>query len=237
MSSASETGFGARLENAQTLKSYMQGFPNFSPPRAEDSLEEFGKLVTSCANANTDIASLTQSYTLAVKNRQNAFKGTEDDSISKLLSPISKYVQAMFGKDSREYSSIANIISKLRSTKIEKAPKNPDEEFKESISRSEMSYGSQLQNFKDLVASLEQFKDFKPNNKLIQIPNLKKRVEEITVFNQQVIATTLPLRQKREERKELFEDLHNRSQRIKSYVSASYGNKSSEYKAISKLRI
>lgn len=237
MASISEQGYGARLQNAQTLKNNIAGFSNYNPPRTEDTLVELEKLITACADANTFIASFTQSYTLAVKNRSDAFAGKENTAIQKLLSPISKAVQAQFGKESREYTSIANIIARMRSQTIEKTPATPDEKQKETISKSEMSFGSQLQNFKDLVASLEQLTGFNPSNDLIKIPNLKVQADKLDTLSQEVTSKTLPLSQKREQRRTLFEELNVRSQRIKSYVSANYGNKSPEYKAISKLKI
>lgn len=237
MALASESGFGARLQNAQTLKTFIESFANFNPPKSEDSVEEFEKLLNQCAEINTNIASFTQSYTLAVKSRSDIFNGNQASNIKLLLSPISKYVQAQYGKDSREYSSIATIIGRMRNAKGAKTAANSQDEVKDSISQSELSFGSLLQNFKDLVASLEQLANFNPANDLIKIKTLKDTIELVGKLNQEVILRTLPISQAREQRKTLFDDLNQRAQRIKSYTSATYGNKSPEYKAISKLKI
>jgi hypothetical protein len=237
MASKSEEGYGARLQNAQTMKSYLAGFANYNPARPEDTVASFEKLLNDCADVNTSIASLLQSYTLVIKNRSDAFTGSQANSIKFLLSPIAKAVQAQYGKDSREYTSIAVLVGKMRSTTLTKTPTTEGEPTKERLSQSEMSYGSQLQNFKDLVASLAQLNDYKPAKDIVSITNLQNLIAEVGKLNEEVIAKTYPLSQAREQRKALFEELNTRAQRIKSYVSAAYGNKSTEYKAISKLKI
>jgi hypothetical protein len=237
MPSTSEQGYGARLQNAQTLKTFLQSFTNYNPTRKEDALTEFENLLQRCAEINPSVASLVQSYTLAIKSRVDIFAGSQASSLRLLLSPISKSVQAHYGKNSREYTSIANIVNKMRSTKLAKSLDSNEEEIKNTISQSELSYGSQYQNFKDLVASLEQLEGYNPSNELVKIASLKTTIETIGKLNNEVISKTIPLNQAREQRKNLFIELNTRTQRIKSYISAMYGNKSIEYKSISKLKI
>ena len=237
MASISESGYGARLQNAQTISSFLKGFTNYSPPRTEDEIVAFEKLLDDCSKVNTLIASNTQSYTLAIKNRSDVFSGKDESSVRMIISPISKAVQSQYGKTSREYTSIATIVARMRSSKTVKPPTNPEEDQKETISKSEMSYGSQLQTFKDLVASLEQLNNFSPPKENLRIDKLKLLIDNLERLNQEVTTKTFPLSQARKQRRSLFEELNVRVQRIKSYVSAMYGNKSSEYKAISKLRI
>jgi hypothetical protein len=237
MSSKSERGFGARLQNAQNLKTYLQGFANYNPARPEDTVAEYEKLLQQCADSNTATASTLQDYTLIVKTRSDAFTGNSESTLKKLLSPISKFVQAQYGKTSREYTSIANMIGKMRATKLIKPTTETDDNTKNNVSQSELSFGSQLQNFKDLITSLKQLPNFNPSHTLLKTENLQNIAEQITRLNQEVINKTLPLKQAREQRNNLFAELSTRTQRIKSYVSAQYGNQSIEYKSISKLKI
>lgn len=237
MAAASEGSYGARLQNAQTLITLLSGLTHYKPTRTEDNLEDLNKLFQLCTEANNNVASATQNYTLSVKSRVDAFNGNQADSIKNLLSPISKAVQAQYGKDSREYTSIANIIAKMRTAKNAKASTTTDEAAKDKVSQSELSYNSLFQNFQNLVISLEQLQGFAPVHELIQKDSLKSVIERVGKYNQEVTIKGLALSQAREQRKTLFDELNIRSQRVKSYVSAAYSNKSSEYKAIVKLKI
>lgn len=237
MASTSEKGFGARLQNAKNIKDFIASFSNYAPPRTEDSLIEITKFITDCENINNTVASALQNYTLAVKARQDAFSSKASNSIQKLLSPISKAVQAQYNNDSREYTSIMAIIVKMRSTTITKAPANPNEAQKDTISKSEMSYGSQLQNLKDLVSSLEQLNNFNPSNNSIKPATLKALCDSLTAMNTAVISAVFPLNTARDTRSKLFDELRIRLKRIKSYVASNYGNQSPEYTAIKGISI
>jgi hypothetical protein len=237
MKSTSERGYGAILENAKKLLTTIASFANYQASRSEDSLVEYQKLIQDCEKDNSTVATGLSEYTMAVDKRSKAFSTKEPNSMDKLLSPIAKAVAAQYDKTSKEYETIMGIITRMRSQKLEKAPANPTEEKKESISKSELSYGSKLQNFKDLIANLEVFGNFNPANPAIKIEALKARVTELEALNTAVNAKLAPLTLARGSRKEVFEELTKRVQRIKANVSSIYGNNSAEYKQVKGLKV
>jgi hypothetical protein len=237
MKSTSEESFGAKLENAKKLLTTIRSFANYQASRPEDGLDEFNKLISLCDADNTTVATNLSEYTIAVDKRIKAFSNKDKTSIDKLLSPISKAVAGQYDKTSKQYDTIAGIIVRMRSQKIEKLPANPTEDKKDSISRSELSYGSKLQNFKDLISNLEVFGDFNPVNADIKIERLKELVRELEVLNATVNAKLAPLTVARSKRKDLFDELGKRAQRVKSNISSIYGNNSAEYKQVKGLKI
>ena len=237
MKSTSEASFGAKLENAKKLLITISGFANYKASRTEDSLAEFQKLVELCDKDNSTVATFLSEYSIAVDKRAKAFAKGDKNSIDKLLSPISKAVASQYDKTSKEYQTVAGMISRMRSQKLEKTPDNPTEEKKESISKSELSYGSKLQNFKDLIANLETFGNFSPVNANITIESLRNVVTELETLNTTVNAKLVPLTLSRSNRRDLFEDLSKRVQRIKANVSSIYGNDSAGFKQIKGLKV
>ncbi|MDX2049701.1 MAG: hypothetical protein SFT93_00770 [Rickettsiaceae bacterium] len=237
MKSTSERSYGAVLENAKKLLITIQSFANYQASRTEDSIAEFQKLINDCDKDNSTVATSLGEYTNAVDKRTKAFLGKDTNSINKLLSPLGKAIASQYDKTSKEYNIIMGIINRMRAQKLEKAPANPTEDKKESISKSELSYGSKLQNFKDLISNLEVFGNFNPANAALKIDQLKTLVGELETLNTAVNSKLAPLTLARNKRKELFEELGKRAQRIKANVSSIYGNSSVEYKQVKGLKV
>lgn len=237
MASTSEASFGAKLQNAKKMLTFMQSLSNYKATRPEDSTDGYQKLITECDAYNTNVATNLREYSIAVDKRSKAFMGKEKTAVSKLISPIVKAIAGQYDKTSKEYSSVLSIVNKMRSQKIEKAPTEPTEEKKESISRAELSYGSMLQNFKDLIATLTVFQTYAPANPDITLERLTNLVKELEELNTDVNAKIAPLNVTRDTRTNLFDDLAKRSQRIKSTIASLYGNTSVEYKQIKGIRI
>ncbi len=237
MSSISESSFGATLENAKKIFTIVSSYTNYQAPRPEDSLTEYQSLIVLCDKENTQVATYLSEYTMAVDKRTKGFSNDDKNNLKKLLSPIAKAVESQYDKTSKEYTTIASIVSRMRSQKIEKTPTNPTEDKKESISRSELSYGSRLQNFKDLITNLETFVDYKPVNSDLKPAKLKELVAELETLNSQVSATLSPLTIARSKRKDLFDDLKKRTLRIKANVSSIYGNSSVEFKQVKGIKV
>lgn len=237
MKSTTERGYGAILENAKKFFTLVSSFAGYQAHRPEDSPEEYQKLIQECDQENKAIATGLSEYSIAADKRSKAFSGKEQTSIDKLLSPIGKAVAAQYDKTSKEYKIVMNLIGRMRSQKLEKAPANPTEDKKDSISKSELSYGSRLQNFKSLIAALESFDNFNPVNPDLKPDKLKGFVAELENLNSILNAKISPLALSRNKRKELFEDLSQRTQRIKANVSSLYGNNSVEFKQIKGIKV
>ena len=237
MASTSETTFGAKLRNAQDLLNIIKGFAGYAPPRTQESVASMTTLINSIVTANTATANTTQLYKSAVAARQVAYRGTST-SIEKVLSPIKGAVDAQYGKKSPESQSISSAIKAMRSTKLVKLPADPTKETQEkTVSQSERSYGSIIQSFSNIISSLQQFSGFNPSNNSLKIATLQATVTQIKSLNNTVAQRIQALKTNQTNRNTLYLDLKDRTQRIKSYVKAQYGNNSNEFNLIKGLKI
>jgi hypothetical protein len=235
MKSPSEESFGARLRNAQNLLLIVQQLSNYQPIRPEDGMLQFQTLIDTIFTINSTVITNLQEYNEAVTIRRGIFKDNPD-ALKKQLSPIRKYVDALYFKNSLQSKQIATIINRIRSKQTKKVAITTNT-FEDTISQSEQSYGSLTQGFADLVTTLKTFPNYAPNIEAFKISHLDNYVLQLTAINNKVINTLTSLRFARIERTNLYTDLHNRAQRIKSSVIATYGIRSAEYKMISKLFI
>lgn len=237
MASTSENTFGAKLRNAQDLINIIQGFANYAPPRPLETVANMNVLINNIIATNALTATTTQQYKSAVSARQVAYRGTST-SIEKLLSPLKGAIDAQYGKKSPESQSITNSIKTMRSTKLVKSPIDPIKETKvDTISQSERSYGSIIQSFSNIIASLQLFKDFNPSNNNIKIASLQATVTQVNTLNNSVAQKIQGLKTVQTSRNVLYSELKERGQRIKSYVKAQYGNTSTEYNLIKGLKL
>lgn len=237
MASTSENTFGAKLRNAQDLLNFIQGFAGYAPPRTQESVASMTSLIASIVTANSTTASNQQQYKTATAARQAAYKGT-NGSIEKLLPSIKGAVEAQFGKKSPETASIGAQIKTMRSNKLVKSPTDPTKQTQEkTVSQSERSYGSMVQAFNNIIASLQQFSGYNPSNANLKVAALQTTATNANALNNTVAQKTLALKNAKANRDTLYADLKDRVQRIKSYVKAQYGIASNEYKLIKGLKI
>ena len=237
MASTSENTFGAKLRNAQDLLNYIQGFIGYAPPRTQESVASMTTLITSIVTANTTTANNQQQYKAATAARQAAYKGT-NGSIEKLLPSIKGAVEAQFGKKATETASIGAQIKTMRSNKLVKSPTDPTKLTQEkTVSLSERSFGSMVQSFNNIIASLQQFSGYNPSNPNLKVAALQATATNVNTLNNTVAQKTLALKNAKSNRDTQYADLKDRVQRIKSYVKAQYGVASNEYNLIKGLKI
>ena len=237
MVSTSENTFGAKLRKSQDLVTYISGFTKYDPPRQQESVPAMTELISSIIATNASESSQRENYKQAVDSRQTAFS-KNTGSVEKLLSPIKGAIESQYGKKSTEASAVNATIKKMRATKLTKAPTDPAKEIQEkTISQSERSYGSMTQFFNDIVNTLTQFPEYDPSSDPIKIAALQETATQLTTLNNNVAQKVQQLTITRTSRQDLYTDLKDRVQRIKSYVKSQYGNNSPEYKLIKGLSI
>lgn len=232
MANYSEAGFGAKLRKAQDLVHYIGQFDGYNPPRPEESVSGMNDLLNLIIAANAEVVHIQQLYKGANSKRVLVYRDSEM-SISKVVTSICGAVEAQFGKDSLELESIRVYVKKMRSIKVPKAPKDPTAgpETK-TISRSEQSFGSLIQNFNNIITILGELTGYNPSNTQLTVDSLKTLSQEATNLNDSVAKYITDLKTVKAKRLALYNDLHDRVQRIKAYVKAQYGYSSEQYKMI-----
>lgn len=234
MASTSEVTFGAKIANAEALSTNLKGFVGYVAPTTDTTIANYDALIASMKSENSSVATKKLAYSVAVDVRQKHFL-KEPTSISKMLSPIVAAVRAKMGKSSKELADITAQLTKIRGEKPTK-PKEGD--TPESVSQSERSYGSMTQNFSDMVATLTALgSNYSVVNPNLKLPALLTKVTEVTAANNAVTATYGSLKSTVDSRAKNYQELSERTQRIKESVKSQYGVGSTEYKLIKGLKV
>lgn len=233
MASNSEVTYGARLNNAKAVTTHLRSFTNYAPPKPDQTADSLEAVTTAARASNTQLAGNIQLYSQAVDNRQGLFK-KDPDSLEKIMSPIAATVRSAYGKDSKDMADITRYVNKIRGEKPTKDKKDPTED---SVSQSAKSYGSMTENFSDMIATLQKLPDYKPANKDLESAALTTKLAVLEQANEAVTAAFGFVKQERDDRNKLFDQLNALVQRIKSAVLAQYGLKSTEYALIKGLKV
>jgi hypothetical protein len=232
MSSKIESGLGAKIKQAQDLLVIVSQFQDYNPPRVEDQIPAFTTLVQQIVSVNTSIAQFSENYRISVDARRNEYIENEF-SLIKLLSPICNAVEAQYGKDSKQTKLVREIARQLRSYRPNKTNPTPETlTVSKTVSKSEMSFGSMVQKFRNIVDTVSQYGDYAPQKAELQLANLQAKAEALVALNNDVLTKLQTLKTAQFNRTELYADLKQRALRIKSYIRANYGNKSQEYQLV-----
>jgi uncharacterized protein YoxC len=236
MSTSKENSFRAKMSRANDLLTYISGFENYSPTRPEEKIEGMKTFVTQLEEINASVSSIKDNYIALVEDRRDAFDNN-DDALKQLIIQIKAAVESQYGKKSSESTSINRLIAVIRSTKVKKSNPDPTTEAGEKAARkAEKSYGSMTQVLKDIIAALSNYPDYETSNERVKIPTLKETAVRLSDLNARVAKQIQDIQSVTVKRRELYEDLRGRSQRIKSYVKGQYGVKSKEYILIKGMR-
>lgn len=236
MASKLESGFGARLRNAQDLVIVLTQF-NLTPPRTEDTAVEINALCTTIAAKNDALNTSTVNYNTATKAREAAFNAKSETSVMGMLTYIRKYVDSMYGRDSLQSAQIATAIKDIRGTKTAKIkPTSTAASSAASISQSQQSYGSKISKFANVVGVIATFQGYNPDTPHLKLPALQTYVSNLTAFNSAVTQNIALMRSLQQERIALYDDLKNRCLRAKSHIVFKAGVTSTEYGMIKSMK-
>ena len=150
MASTSQASFVARLAKAEQLYQSLINFNNYDPGEISLKPEILLDLINQLHINQTEHTNAQHEYLLATFERRKLFI-VEQNSIGKLLSPIGSFVRAKMNKNSQQAKDVTQLIIKIRGAKTKAITKNTDTI---TISSYEKSYGSQLQNFQDIITLL-----------------------------------------------------------------------------------
>jgi hypothetical protein len=231
MRSTSQASFVARLARAEQLYQFLISFPEYQPNDEKLTAAALSDLIEQLHTSQTQHTTTQHYYLLAAFERRKIFL-KEPNSIGKLLSPITSYVRAKLNNTSQQYHDVNSLVKKIRG-KVIANTKNPTEV---SISNSERSYGSQLQNFNDIITLLQSFGDtYQPTNGSIRIAQLQATYQEAVLKTNLVTQRIAEFKPKITQRHNDFTTLAEKANNIKEMVKSQYGISSTEYSLIRNL--
>ncbi len=232
-----ESSFGARLGKLQDMRTNLTGYPTYAPPREEDSLESLNSFILELTQLNMNIATFQEQYKNAVEARHVLFN-QKDGNLNKLITNIRYSVEAQFGKNSNYVKDIQAIIKKMRGVKTVKESgiiTSDQQQIQAYISQ--RSFSSSIQFFSDLISTLIVLPNYTTSIEGLSIEGLQVRLQQMKDASTLATSSLLALSQERQMRLAAYEDLKQRSQRIRAYIRGQYGFDSKEFRIISKLKI
>ncbi len=228
MGTTSQASYAARLARAEQFYQFISTFQNFDPGMPELTPIGFQNLIVQLSSTQSEHTVKHHDYAEAAKERKKVFT-TNPDSIAKTLTRVNAYVRARKGKDSQQYIDVNTLVKKIRGERPVTVTINASEE---TISRSEKSYGSQLQNFTDVITLLQRYNgDYAPTTE-VGIPALQILQRQATSINNSTNSSYGAFKPKINERQKGFRNLNETANRIKEMVKSQYGSTSVEYNLI-----
>lgn len=233
MSSTSQASYASRLAKAEQLYQFISSFQDYEPGVPELTAASLQNMIADLSTTQSDHTLTHHDYAESAKERKKIFS-TNPYSITKSLTMANSYLRAKKGSTSQQYIDVNNLIQKIRGNRNVSISINAKED---TISHIERSYGSQLQNFTDIITLLVKYNsDYVPSNANIKITALQNLLGEAIEINNKVTISYSAFKPKINERQTGFKNLSFTATRIKGMVKAQYGSKSVEYEMIKNLR-
>lgn len=240
MASTSETGHAKNVTNFEELISLCNGYgavynpanPNLSP----------AALAVLLTNANASLSTLNSTipqWVNAVNAREEAFK-----PLSALTTRVVSSLAAS-GASEEVTADAKSIARKLKGERAGKGstepidPNNPNVNPK-TISVSQMSYDSRIENFERLIRLLEQQPAYTPNESDLNVAGLNTLLAQLRTLNTNTINTYTNVSNARLSRNNVLYNsvtgLVQVAANIKLYVKSVFGASSAQYKQIAGLK-
>ena len=241
MASTTETGHSKNVANFETLITFCKGYgADYKPTEPNQAIASLQSTYTSAKQSVSDVNKAFTPYSKAVENREIAFA---------LLSKLTTRIVNAFAACKASAQAIDNAkthASKVKGTRIGKKaeavvdPNNPNAKAEDtSISVSQMSYDSRVNNFEKLIEALKAEPKYNPNETELQVATLQALHDDLDIKNTAVRNATEPLSNARIARNKVLYDETNGLVQIaadvKKYVKSVYGVSSPKYKQIGSL--
>ena len=242
MTSTSETGHAKNVANFEDLISFCTGYgATYNPSKNAIKLAQLNALLTSAKSSLNIVNTSLNPFNNAVNAREIAFA-----PLSKL---VTRVINALDATDAtpqvvKDSKTIARKLQGRRATvKIATITDNPltsENEAQKSISASQMSFDSRIENLSKLIILLTNEPLYAPNENDLKVVALNTLLNQLKITNTAVINVTTPISNARLNRNKILylatTGLYDIQLEVKKYVKSLYGATSSEYKQISGIK-
>ena len=239
MSPIFETGHAKNVANFEIEISYCNGYgAAYNPTKPSITIASLNTLLTGAQGSLASLNSILPPWINAVNARQLAF-----DPLSKL---VTRVIAALDASDVDELivNDAKTIARKIQGRRAEPAqpdnPETPEDESLESISASQMSFDSRIENFDSLIQLLAAQANYIPNEIDLTVAALTALLADFRQKNTDVINAFTPVSNARIARDNILyaEDsgLFDIAAEVKNYVKSVYGATAAEFKQISSLK-
>ncbi|HNP67102.1 MAG TPA: hypothetical protein PKH16_04280 [Aequorivita sp.] len=183
MASKSEVGHKINVANFSAAYTILEEMGTmYNPTNTLITLESLDPIKDTLAQEMTTLDSKMATYRADVADKDNAL-----DQMDKKATKTLNYFKSL-NVPKNEIDNIAAQVRKIRGDK-RKAPKNPEEGDDHTISDSQQSFDSKIANFNTLIAQLEAFPEYAPNEDEIKIVNLKAYTAQLDTYRETLRAS------------------------------------------------
>jgi hypothetical protein len=242
MASTSETGHAKNVANFEDLISYCVGYgAKYNPSKASIKLEGLQEIHNKAKAAIASVNATLPAYSQAVGSREAAF-----EPLSRLVTRITNAFAAS-DATAQSIDNAKSIARKLQGrragTKTETTTATEGTttaDTPKSISVSQMSYDSRIENLDKMIQILQAERAYAPNETELQVTTLQELHTDLRNKNTAVINATMPVSNARINRNETLYDTPNSlttvATDVKLYVKSVFGATSPQYKQISGIK-
>lgn len=240
MASTSETGHSKNVANFEDLISFCTGYgTKYNPSNPTLTLAALNTLFTNAKASLTTLNTTLVPWTNAVNAREIAFKPL-NPLITRVINALdSSEASAQIVADAKTISrKIQGVRAKpKKDTPVD--PNNPNPDPK-SVSASQMSYDSRIENLEKLVKLLAGQPEYTPNETELQVVSLDALQGNLKTLNTTAVNTYTDVSNARIVRNNILYSpitgLVEIASSVKKYIKSVYGASSPEYKQVSALQ-
>lgn len=239
MASTTETGHAKNVANFEDLISFCTGYgAAYNPSKAAIQLPALNTLFSNCQTGVVGVNTSKTAFANATNARQAAF-----EPIKKLATRIVNALDATDASDAlvKDAKTINNKIQGKRSGEKPKPSTTPSSEATEekTISVSQQSYDSLIENFSKLIDLVSSEPTYTPNETDLQVSTLTTTLGNLKTTNTAVVNSYTNYSNSRITRDSLLyatnSGLVDIALEVKKYVKSVFGATSPQYKQVSKL--
>ena len=241
MASTSETGHAKNVANFEDLISFCTGYGTaYNPSKAAIQLPALNTLYSNAQNALAGLISSKIVFDNATNARQAAF-----EPLKKLATRIVNALDATEATDAllKDARTINSKIQGKRSGKLTKADSGitADEtvETAKTISVSQQSFDSLIENFAKLIELVSSEPSYTPNETELQVSTLTTTLGDLKAKNTEVVNSYTNYSNARITRDSILYATNNglvdTALEVKKYVKSVFGATSPQFKQVSGL--
>ncbi|MDR2084406.1 MAG: hypothetical protein LBP67_05375 [Bacteroidales bacterium] len=232
MSSHSEKGHAKNVANFETEISFCTAYGTaYNPSKQSITITALNELLQQSRTALNEVTREKNTYDLAVNERKIVF--------STLKPTATRLINALDVTDA-SYETVADAKSINKKIQGGRTSAKPSEdEDKKTISTSQQSYDSLVENFSKLLDLIALEPSYAPNEEELRIDTLNQYVEKLRSTNLIVIETYTVYSNSMISRDNVMyaekSGMVNTALEVKKYVKSVFGATSPQFKQVSKL--
>lgn len=229
MKSIFEHTFGEKYTRGRGLAAYIQTIAGYAPGNPDLSAISISTLLDNIEIANSTASSRLSILQTTRSERFELYYGNA--GLRMRCSQIRDYLASLpEGKKSNDFKKVQKLVQQIRGVKYVKKKKQGSQGEKKNISSSERSFGAIIGYCKEVLELIKTIPAYAPGNTNLTIANFTLFIDEVDLKNSTAAEKYYLLDDARTSRRDVYNQLKDRIQKVKSSLASQFGKSSNEYK-------